>query len=199
MAREVGPLTAAAIAFCTALAALAICFGGACLVGVRRADAMFETGQAQRAFEAVKHRAGPRMQVRTLDITPRMLTVWAADPDMSPWRFTPSTRQHSSHTVFVPDVKEQSWRVTHWTVFSHDWYQVSGPEPEGRIEESRGPAFDLKPEDMDLPSLTRTAIQSVARGTPAQVLSVTMDSQRTSVSVNSLKGISTVLLKRHDQ
>jgi hypothetical protein len=50
---------------------------------------------------------------------------------------------------------------------------VSGPEPEGRIEQNRGPAFDLKPDDIpDLPALTQTATQSVAGGVPAQVMGI---------------------------
>jgi hypothetical protein len=136
MAREVGPRAAAAITFCTALFVLAICFGCACLIGIRKADAVFESRQAQRALEAVKRRAGPRTLVRTLEITPGELTVWATNPDMLPWRSVPSTRQHSSRTVFVPDVYEQSWRVTHWTLFRHDGYWVSGPEEGGRIEQN---------------------------------------------------------------
>ena len=53
MAREVGPSTAATVAFCAALFVLALCFGCACLIGVRKTDAMFERSQVQRAFEAV--------------------------------------------------------------------------------------------------------------------------------------------------
>jgi hypothetical protein len=200
MARGVGPRTAATIAFCAALFVLAIGFGCACMIGIRKTDVMFEGSQVQRAFEAVKRRAGPGMLVRTLEITPRELTVWAVDPDMSPWRFVPATRQHSSRTVFAPGVNEQSWRVTHWTVFRRDWYRVSGPEPEGRIEQNRGPAFDLKPDDIpDLPALTQTATQSVAGGVPAQVMGIKLDSQKTTVSVNSIKGFSDFALQRRDE
>jgi hypothetical protein len=195
MAREVGPRRAATIAFGAALFALALCLGGAGLIGIRKADAMFDSGQVQRAFEAVKRRAGPRMLVRTLEITPRELTVWAMDPDMSPWRFVPATRQHGSHTVFVPGVFEQSWRVTHWTVFRRDWYWVSGPEPEGIIEQDRGDAFDLKPDDIpDLPALAQTATRSAAGD--AQVTSITLDSRKTTAWVNSPAGLSHVSLQR---
>jgi hypothetical protein len=197
MAREVGTSTAITVVLCAALFVFAICFGCACLIGVRQTDAMFESSQAQRAFEAVKREAGPRMLVRTLVVTPGELTVWAMDPDMSPSRFVSGTRQHSSHWYFTPGAYEQSWRVTHWTVFRHDWYCVSGPEPEAHIQQDRGSAFDLKPEDIpDLPTLTRTAMQSVAGRVPAQVLNIELDSQKTTVSVNSSKGFSIFSLTR---
>src|SRR5271168_696805 len=198
MVRKVGPLVAAAIAAGAALLVLLLCLGLACLIGVRKTDAMYESGKAQDAYAAVMHHAGPHMLVRELSIVPGELTIWAMDPDMPPWRFVPSTRQHSSRTVFVPGVYEQSWRVTHWTIFGYDWYWVSGPEAEGIIEQKRGTAFDLKPDEIpDLADLTRTAIRAIAGDVPAQVTSITLDSEDTKVWVNSLKGLSKFSLKRN--
>ncbi len=117
---------------------------------------------------------------------------------MSPWRFVPATRQHGSRTTFHPGVYEESWRVTHWTVFQRNWYWVSGPEPEGSIAQDRGPAFDLKPDDIpDLAALSQTATHSVAGDVPAHVLRITLDSRNTNVWVNSLKGLSNFSLPRH--
>jgi hypothetical protein len=198
MVRKVGPFVAAAIAAGTASLVLLLCLGLACLIGVRKTDAMYESGKAENAYAAVRHHAGPQMRVRELSIMPGELTVWAMDPDMPPWRFVPSTRQHSSRTVFVPGVCEQSWHVTHWTIFGHDWYWVSGPEAEGIIEQKRGTAFDLKPDEIpDLADLTRTAIRAIAGDVPAEVTSITLDSEDTKVWVNSLKGLSKFSLKRN--
>jgi hypothetical protein len=198
IAQEIGPLKAAAVLAGAALLVLLLCLGLACLIGVRKTDAMYESGKVQRAYEAVRHNAGPHMLVRELSIVPGELTIWAMDPDMPPWRFVPSTRQHSSRTVFVPGVYEQSWRVTHWSIFGHDWYWVSGPEPEGIIEQKRGTAFDLKPDEIpDLADLTKAAIHTIAGGVPAEVTSITLDSENTKVWVNSLRGLSKFSLKRN--
>ena len=132
MTAEVGAGTARLTVFLAVLFMFALLFGIACLAGVRPTDTLLETEQARRAFEAIKRHAGPRMLVRNLVVKPDELTVWAMDPDMSPWRTTPGTRQHSAHTYYVSGVFEQSWRVRHWKVFWSEWYWVSGPEPEGR-------------------------------------------------------------------
>jgi hypothetical protein len=162
MTAEVGAGTARLTVFLVALIICAFFFGMACPAGVRQTDTMLESGQAQRAFDAVKRHAGSRMQVRNLEITPGEMTVWAMDPDMSPWRTTPGSRQHSAKSYFVPDVFEQSWRVTHWKMFWDEWYWVSGPEPEGIIQQNRGPAFDLKPSDIpDLPALAKKAARTI--------------------------------------
>ena len=198
MTAEVGAGTARLTVFLAVLFILALLFGIACLAGVRPTDTLLETEQARRAFAAVKRYAGPRMQVRNLVVTPGELTVWAMDPDMSPWRTTPGTRQHSAHTYYVSGVFEQSWRVRHWKVFWGEWYWVSGPEPEGRIEQDRGPAFDLQPGDIpDLPALAKTAARSIVGDAPAELTEVRIDSKNATVWLNSSKGISWVDLDRH--
>jgi hypothetical protein len=197
MVREVGPLAAAAITAGAASLVLFLCLGVACLIGIRKTSAMYESGKAQVAYAAVKHHAGPRMLVRELSILPGEITVWAMDPDMPPWRYVPATRQHSSRTVFVPGVYEQSWRVTRWTIFGRDWYWVSGPEAEGIIEQNRGTAFDLKPDEIpDFADLTKTAMHAIAGDAPAEVNSITLDSEGTAVWVNSPKGLSKFSLRR---
>jgi hypothetical protein len=70
MTAEVGAGTARLRVFLVALDVCAFFFGMACLAGVRQSDTMLESGQAQRAFDAVKRHAGSRMQVRDLEITP---------------------------------------------------------------------------------------------------------------------------------
>jgi hypothetical protein len=165
---------------------------------VRPTDTLLESGQAQRAFDAVKRHAGPRMQVRNLVIKPGELTVWAMDPDMSPWRTTPGTRQHSAHTYYVSGVFEQSWRVRRWKVSSGEWFRVSGPEPEGRIEENRGPAFDLQPGDIpDLPALAKKAARTIVGDAPAELMEVKIDAKQATVWLNSSTGVSWVSMDRH--
>jgi hypothetical protein len=197
MTAEVGAGTAR-LTVC--LAVLSICgllFGIACLAGVRPTDTLLETEQARRAFAAVKRHAGPRMLVRNLVVTPGELTIWAMDPDMSPWRTTPGTRQHSAHTYYVSGVFEQSWRVRHWKVLWGEWYWVSGPEPEGRIEQDRGPAFDLQPGDIpDLRALVKTAARSIVGDAPAQLTEIKIDAKDATVWLSSSKGISWVSLDR---
>jgi hypothetical protein len=197
MTAEVGAGTARLTVFLTVLFIFALLFGIACLAGVRPTATLLETGQAQRAFEAVKRHAGPRMQVRNVNVKPGELTVWAMDPDMSPWRTTPGSRQHSAHTYYVSGVFEQSWRVRRWKVFWGEWYWVSGPEPEGRIEENRGPAFDLQPSDIpDLPALAKKAARTIVGDAPAELMEVKIDSKDATVWLNSSKGISWVSLDR---
>jgi hypothetical protein len=128
---------------------------------------------------------------------PGDLGAGTVDPDMSPWRTTPGTRQHSAHTYYVSGVFEQSWRVRHWKVFWGEWYWVSGPEPEGRIEQDRGPAFDLQPGDIpDLPALAKTAARTIVGDAPAELTEVKIDSKNATVWLNSSKGISWVDVDR---
>jgi hypothetical protein len=198
MTAEVGAGTARLTVLLAVLFVFALLFGIACLAGVRPTDTLLESGQAQRAFEAVKRHAGPRMQVRNVVIKPGELTVWAMDPDMSPWRTTPGTRQHSAHTYYVSGVFEQSWHVRRWKVFSGEWFWVSGPEPEGRIEENRGPAFDLQPSDIpDLAVLAKQAARTIVADAPAEPTEVRIDSKNATIWLNSSKGISWVDLDRH--
>ncbi len=75
----------------------------------------------------------------------------------------PIPRQHSGQGV-----KEQSWRVTYWTVFGRDWYRVRGPIVEGIIQQNEGRAFDLMPEDLaGIGDVIRKAVPHPAvRGDP---------------------------------
>jgi hypothetical protein len=198
MTAEVGAGTARLTVFLAVFFVCALALAMACLVGVRQTDTLLDSEQARRAFEAVKCHAGPRMQVRNLVIKPGELTVWAMDPDMSPWRTTPGSRQHSARTTFVPDVFEQSWRVTHWKVFWGEWYWVSGPEPEGIIEQQRGPAFDLQASDIpDLSALAQKAARTIVGNAPAELTEVRIDSKNATVWLTSAsKGISKVSLDR---
>jgi hypothetical protein len=198
MTAEVGAGTAGLTAFLVTSAVCAFFFGMACLAGIRKTDTLLESGQAQRAFEAIKRHAGPRMLVRNLEIKPGEMTVWAIDPDMSPWRTMLGSRQHSSHTYYAPGIFEQSWRVTHWKVFWGEWYWVTGPEPEGIIQEKRGTPFDLKPDDIpDLPELGKKAARTIVGDAPSELTEVKLDSKDATVWVTTSKGISWVLLDRH--
>jgi hypothetical protein len=197
MTTEAGAGAAGLTAFLVTSAVCAFFFGMACLAGIRKTDTLLESGQAQRAYEAVKRHAGARMLVRNVEIKPGDMTVWAMDPDMSPWRTTPGSRQHSSHTYFAPGIFEQSWRVTHWKVFWGEWYWVTGPEPEGIIQQNRGPAFDLKPRDIpDLPELGKKAARTIVGDAPAELTEVKLDSKDATVWVTTSKGISWVSLNR---
>jgi hypothetical protein len=138
--------------------------------GISQTDTMLQSGQAQRAFAAIKQRAGPRMQVHAVEITPRALTVWAFDPDLAPWQEIPATSWRPARKEYPP-AGQESWNVSHWRVFWLDWYRVAGPEL-GSIGEHRGPFFDLQPGDIpDLPSLARKALASLGRadGTVAHI------------------------------
>lgn len=138
--------TLAAIFIALGLAALA---GSLWLIGVHQQNTLLEGSHASEAFAAVKRAAGPRMQVRKIDIGTNEMSVLAWDPDMPEWRWVSNTRRRSGfgHWYDAGNVKEQSWRVSYWTVFGHDWYRVRGPIAEAVIQQDAGPAFDLKPED----------------------------------------------------
>lgn len=131
---------------------LAAALGLAWLVGVHRQDTMLRGSHARAAFAAVKADAGPRMQIRKIQISDEEMSVLAYDPDMSPWRYVSGTRSHPGHWYYAPGIFEQSWRVSYWTVFGHDWYRVIGPTVEGIIQQDEGPAFDLRPEDVIEPA-----------------------------------------------
>lgn len=144
------------------LAALA---GTLWLVGVHRQNTLLEGSHAREAFAAVKRAAGPRMQVRKIEIGTNEMSVLAWDPDMPQWRWVANTRRRSGfgHWYDAGSVKEQSWRVSYWTVFGHDWYRVRGPIAEAIIQKDEGTAFDLKPEDfIALPELRRKATSDPA-------------------------------------
>jgi hypothetical protein len=135
------------------LLGLAALLGVVWLVGVHKRDAMLDASYSREAFTAVKNAAGPRMQVRKITISRDEMTVLAVDPDMSPWRYAPGRgRGHSGHWYYAPNIYEQSWRASYWTVFGHDWYRVTGPTPEGIGQENEGTAFDVRPEDILDPS-----------------------------------------------
>jgi hypothetical protein len=137
---------------------LATLLGVAWLVGVRKHDAMLEAAHARAAFAAVKAAAGPRMQVRKIQISKGEMSVLAYDPDMPEWRYVGGTRGHPGHWYNAFGIYEQSWQVSYWTVFGFDWYRVTGPTAEGIIQRKEGPAFDLRPENfIDVDELLRRA------------------------------------------
>jgi hypothetical protein len=139
---------------------LAILVGVIWLVAVQRQNTLLEGGHPREAFAALKRAAGPRMQVRKIEVTTNQMSVLAWDPDMPEWRWVANTRRRSGfgHWYDAGSVKEQSWRVSYWTVFGHDWYRVKGPIAEAVIQGDVGPAFDLKPEAfIELPELLRKA------------------------------------------
>jgi hypothetical protein len=143
-----------------AILGLAALLGIAWLVGVHKKDAMLDASHPREAFAAVKKAAGPRMQARKIKIGRDEMAVMAVDPDMSPWRYVSGggRADHSGHWYYAPNIYEQSWRVSYWTVFGHDWYHVSGPTPEGIGQKNEGPAFELRPDDvLDPPELLRKA------------------------------------------
>ena len=165
---------------------MALAGGIAWLIGVHRAGNLFDTAQARSALEAVKQWAGRRMQARTIEITPETMTVWAVDPDMSPWRWVDGTRSHPGHYYYALGVYEQSWRVTRWSFFGHDWYRVSGPEPEGIIQEKRGPGFDLRAGDIpDLPVMINAALTRASFAAAASVDQLSLDSRGWSVTISA--------------
>jgi hypothetical protein len=137
--------------------ALAAVLGVAWLVGVHKQDAMLKAAHAREAFAAVKAAAGPRMQVRKIQIGVDEMSVLAYDPDMPEWRYVRDPDSWG-HWYNASGVYEQSWRVSYWTVFGFDWYRVEGPTVEGIIQQDEGPAFDLRPEDfIDVATLQREA------------------------------------------
>jgi hypothetical protein len=127
--------------------ALAAVAGVAWLVGVHKQDTMLEAHHPRDAFAAVKAAAGRGMQVRKIQISKSEMSVLAYDPDMSPWRYVGGTRSHPGHWYYAPGIFEQSWLVSYWTLFGHDWYRVTGPTAEGIIQQREGRPFDLQPEN----------------------------------------------------
>ncbi len=149
--------TRAAIVVALGLAAL-VAVGWA--IGVQRQNTMLVGSHPREAFAAVKRAAGPRMQVRKIEVGTSEMLLLAWDPDMPEWRWVANTRRRSGfgHWYDAGNVKEQSWRVSYWTVFGHDWYRVRGPIAEAVVQRDEGPAFDLKPEDfIALPELRHKA------------------------------------------
>src|ERR1700742_4693678 len=138
--------------------AIAAVAGTLWLAGVQHQTTLVEGNHPREAFAALKRAAGPRMQVRKVDISPTEMSVHARDPDMPEWRWVPNTRRRSGfgHWYDAGSVKEQSWRVSYWTVFGHDWYRVRGPIAEAIIQQDDGPTFDLNPEDfIEMAELSR--------------------------------------------
>jgi hypothetical protein len=133
------------------------------LAGVQKQATMLQSGHPREAFAAVKRAAGLRMQVRKIEISADEMLVLAYDPDMPDWRYAAGNRGHPGHWYSGQRVKEQSWRVSYWTIFGRDWYRVKGPIVEGIIQQNEGPAFDLKPEDfIELPELLHKAVPDPA-------------------------------------
>jgi hypothetical protein len=139
---------------------LAVLVGGSWLLGVQKQNTLLLGSHPREAFAAVKRAAGPRMQVRRIDISTNEMSVLAWDPDMPDQRWLSNNQRRSGpgHWYSGQGVKEQSWRVAYWTIFGRDWYRVTGPIVEGIIQEQEGPAFDLRPEDfLELAELRRKA------------------------------------------
>jgi hypothetical protein len=138
---------------------LAAAVGASWLVGVRMQNTLLEGAHPREAFAAVKRAAGPRMQVRKIEMSTNEISVLAYDPDMSDQRWVSGTRRSGGgHWYSGQGVKEQSWRVSYWTVFGRDWYRVRGPIVEGIIQENEGAAFDLRPDDfIEIAELLRKA------------------------------------------
>ena len=133
------------------------------LVAVHRQNAMFEGLHARDAFAAMKAAAGPRMQVRKIDIVSGEMLVLAVDPDMPDLRWSEGNRTHPSRLVSGQGVKEQSWRVTYWTIFGQDWYRVRGPIVAAIIQRNEGVAFDPRPEELaDIGEVIRKATPAPA-------------------------------------
>src|SRR5215475_11495526 len=84
--------TRMAIVVALGLAALA---GAAWLIGVVKQNTMLEGSHPREAYAAVKRAAGPRMQVRKVDIGTNEMSVLAWDPDMPQWRWVANTRRRS--------------------------------------------------------------------------------------------------------
>src|ERR1700757_4350792 len=94
------------------------------LAGVQKQATMLRSGHPREAFAAVKRAAGLRMQVRKIEISADEMLVLAYDPDMPDWRYAAGNRGHLGHWYSGQGVKEQSWRVSYWTIFGRDWYRV---------------------------------------------------------------------------
>jgi hypothetical protein len=185
-AAAIGPWRTWALIACMIVAAAASVGGIAWLLGVHRASNLFDTAQARHALEAVKQWAGRRIQARTIEITPETMTICAVDPEMSPWRWVDGTRSHPGHYYYAPGVYEQSWHVTRWSFFGRDWYRVSGPEPEGVIQEKRGPGFDLRADDIpDLPVMINAALTRAGFAAAISVDRLSLDSLGWNVTVSA--------------
>jgi hypothetical protein len=89
---------------------------------------MLQSGHPREAFAAVKRAAGLRMQVRKIEISADEMLVLAYDPDMPDWCYAAGNRGHPGHWYSGQGVKEQSWRVSYWTIFGRDWYPRQRPD-----------------------------------------------------------------------
>ena len=193
------PRIVAVLVFCLAAAVLAAAAGMAWVTGVRETDTMLENVPAQRAFAAVQQRAGPEIKVQILEITPREMTVWAIGPAASSWIEDLRARLHLGRDDSVPDMHEQSWCVSHWTLFSGwtEWYRVSGPTQEGNTQNEHGPSFALRPEDIsDLPDLAQVAMQRADLDGTGTVAGLALDAQHWTVRLSSQRGTVNVVFAR---
>jgi hypothetical protein len=193
----VRPELALALAVFLVIAVLAGAGAVAWLKGVRQVDSMFEAGQAQRAFAAVTQRTGPSLGVRTLEITPREMTVRGTDPKLSPWVEIPATGSRPAHTEFDPAADQANWRVSHWSFFGlYDWYPVSGPTRDGNPAQDRANSFRLQPADIpDLAQLAKEAKQRAGSG--GSVASMTLTEKQVIVRLSGQPGNSEFAFERH--
>jgi len=158
---------------------LAALVGVVWLIGIQQQNTLLGGSHPREAFAAVKRVAGPRMRVRKIEISTTEMSVLAWDPDMPDQRWVSGTRRSGGgHWYSGQGVKEQSWRVSYWTIFGHDWYRVRGPTVEGIIQENEGPAFDLRPEDLiELTELLRKATPDPAIPKDARPLRLIADAR----------------------
>src|SRR5690242_18971392 len=120
---------------------LAVVVGASSLLGIRKQNTLLLGSHPREAFAAVKRAAGPRMQVRRIDVSTNEMSVLAWDADMPDQRWLSNNQRRSGpgHWYSGQGVKEQRWRVAYWTIFGRDWYRVTGPIVEGIIQEQEGP------------------------------------------------------------
>jgi hypothetical protein len=101
----------------TVLVIIAIGVG---VVGSQASLSMFGSGRAQHALDLIRQRAGARLVVRDIDVTPQAVTVAVPDPNR--------------------DANDTQWVASRGTLFGlTEWDRVSGPE--------RGPSLAVEDED----------------------------------------------------
>ncbi|HXO01409.1 MAG TPA: DUF4115 domain-containing protein, partial [Stellaceae bacterium] len=93
---------------------------GVVVVGSQASLSMFGPGRAQHALDLIRQRAGARLVVRDIDVTPQAVTVAVPDPNR--------------------DANDTQWVASRGTLFGlTEWDRVSGPE--------RGPSLAVEDED----------------------------------------------------
>ena len=143
----------------------AIALGGMLVftAGSAETEQMLEPGGIERALEALQRRSGKPVRVRQIEITPRMLAIRALDPNI---RLEPDTSS----------LYEQSWRITHVTLFSgwHEWDRVAGPE---QVENrTGGDTFELTGTKIRvIGEIAREARARVAPGDEDTVITVRLN------------------------